>query len=77
MNNIYLKHVSLTILGLVLGIALFTTPHSFSTLAGTSKPFGGAITQLFPACVAPAGIALEIGPPTPMKLMYLPGQSRS
>ena len=50
---------------------------SFPTTTNAQIPFGGAIIQYFPGCVAPAGIALTIGPPTPWPLMYIPGASFS
>lgn len=39
--------------------------------------FGGRITFMNPACVAPPGIFLTVGPPRPGSFMYLWGVSRS
>lgn len=40
-------------------------------------PFGGPVTSLFPACTAPAGVGVMLGPPSSIPLMYIPGQSYS
>jgi len=40
-------------------------------------PFGGRIATYFPACLAPAGIAVSTVGAAPRPLMYIPGASFS
>ncbi|MFW0871403.1 MAG: hypothetical protein ACKKL4_03045 [Patescibacteria group bacterium] len=66
---------------LFLSIFIFTTKAQQLPAGGI--PFGGIITQYFPGCLAPAGVAITIEQPLPtggffpVPLMYLPGVSIS